>query len=89
MTLAIKKKYIYVHSPFLFPHQVAAVGAKVGTKLKGLTPSDVAGFTSLSQQLQDTLVPTHHVLMQLHVSTLNSFVSKDLRGESSWKRTRD
>lgn len=64
------------------PPQVAAVGAKVGTKLKGLTPDDVAGLTALSRQLQDTLVPTHHVLMQLHVSTLKTLFSRDLRGES-------
>ncbi|XP_050730534.1 SET domain-containing protein SmydA-8-like [Eriocheir sinensis] len=59
--------------------QVAAVGAKVGTQLKGLTPNDVVGLTALSRQLQDTLVPTHHVLMQLHVSTLKTLFSRDLR----------
>lgn len=54
----------------------------MGTQLKGLTPNDVAGLTALSRQLQDTLVPTHHILVQLHVSTLKTLFSSDLRGES-------
>ncbi|XP_045108111.1 SET domain-containing protein SmydA-8-like [Portunus trituberculatus] len=59
--------------------QVAGVGAGIGAKLKGLTPNDAAALASLSRQLEEMLPSTHHVLMQLHVSTLKTLVARDLR----------
>ncbi|XP_047475603.1 LOW QUALITY PROTEIN: SET domain-containing protein SmydA-8-like [Penaeus chinensis] len=59
--------------------QVAGVGASVGAKLRGLDSADGAAIGTAADHLKDHLHPTHHVLLQLHVSTLRTMADKDLR----------
>ncbi|KAG7174558.1 hypothetical protein Hamer_G016463 [Homarus americanus] len=58
--------------------QAAGVGAQVGGSLRGLSPTDAAALNAMASHLKSTLYPTHHVLLQLHVSTLGTIVNKDL-----------
>ncbi|KAK8726625.1 hypothetical protein OTU49_009961 [Cherax quadricarinatus] len=67
--------------------EVAAFGAKVGKSLHGLSPNDAGALTALAEHLQAGLHPTHHVLLQLHVSTLKTIVNKELKEMSDTEIT--
>nr|XP_045607352.1 uncharacterized protein LOC123763989 [Procambarus clarkii]XP_045607353.1 uncharacterized protein LOC123763989 [Procambarus clarkii]XP_045607354.1 uncharacterized protein LOC123763989 [Procambarus clarkii]XP_045607355.1 uncharacterized protein LOC123763989 [Procambarus clarkii]XP_045607356.1 uncharacterized protein LOC123763989 [Procambarus clarkii] len=58
--------------------EVARVGARVGLGLRGLRPNDAEALEAMADALRVSLHPTHHVLLQLHMSTLRTIVTRDL-----------
>ncbi|XP_071549888.1 SET domain-containing protein SmydA-8-like [Panulirus ornatus] len=58
--------------------EVAGIGAEVGNGLRQLCPTDPAALTALADRLKARLHPTHHILLQLHVSTLRTIANKNL-----------